>query len=97
MIHTMIFENNGINNMLNFIFIKLFKIKVCIINLIIDIKYFNVKSNFSTQFFIYMNNTLGLSLSNTKYVETKMYKEFRVISLQTETGKLSQKSKNLGI
>jgi hypothetical protein len=44
-----------------------------------------------------MNNTLGLSLSNTKYVETKMYKEFRVISLQTETGKLSQKSKNLGI
>jgi len=63
----------------------------------LDIKYFNVKSNFSTQFFIYMNNTLGLSLSNTKYVETKMYKEFRVISLQTETGKLSQKSKNLGI
>lgn len=97
MIHTKIFENSGINNMFNFVFIKSFKSKVCIINQIIDMKYFNIKFDFITQFFIYMNNTLGLSLSNTKYVETKMYKEFRVISLQTETGKLSQKSKNLGI
>jgi hypothetical protein len=97
MIHTKIFENSGINNMFNFVFIQLFKSKVCIINQIIDIKCFNAKYNFSTQFFIYMNIALSLSLSKIKYVEAKMYKDFRVFLLETETGKLFQKSKNLGV
>jgi hypothetical protein len=95
-IHTKIFENSSIKNMLNFDFIKSFKSKVCILNHIINRKLYSIKSNFYTPFFIYKNDISYLSLSKKKHIQAEVCKEFSDFVFEIETEKIFHKRKNIG-